>query len=71
MTAEQYMKRMEHLIVALSVLVDRCEYTTPAGSKNCRYCDNNMDHEGTYENMHDAVCPIRDAQLVLREVTKP
>lgn len=54
----------------LQRMVDECEYTMPSGAKNCRYCDCNMDHEGTYENMHTARCVVRDAQAVLR-YTKP
>jgi hypothetical protein len=45
----------------LKRLTDAHIYTTPAGTTNCRYCDNNMDHEGTYQNMHADDCPIKAA----------
>jgi len=53
------------LLMLLHRFVDHCEYKTPAGATNCRHCDNNMDHEGTYKNMHAEDCIIRTAQGVL------
>ena len=41
-------------------------YVTPAGSVNCRFCDNNMvDHEGTYENVHAENCVILKARAAI------
>lgn len=49
-------------------MVNECEYKTPSGATNCRYCDCDMDHEGTHENMHAARCVVREAQAVLRYI---
>jgi acetolactate synthase regulatory subunit len=50
---------------ALEKIVATYEYTTPAHTTNCRHCDNNMDHEGTYEDMHAPDCVIHDVRAAL------
>lgn len=53
------------LVGALRDLADNGTYGTPAGTTNCRYCDNCMDHEGTFRNMHADDCLINKARALL------
>lgn len=55
----------DQLVAALHRAVEECEYKTPAGTTNCRYCDNNMDHRGTGEDMHEKGCVIVQARQAL------
>lgn len=41
---------------ALNAVMANITYTTPAGNTNCRFCDNDMDHQGTHRDMHDKGC---------------
>ncbi len=59
------------LLEALREVVSAHEYTTPAGTINCRFCDNCMDHEGTFEDMHDENCVISKARAVLTKAQEP
>lgn len=54
------------LAEAAAKAVDQCRYKTPVGTMNCRYCDADMDHGGTFKDMHAAVCVIRDLRAALR-----
>lgn len=49
-----------------SVLAD-ITYETPAGTTNCRFCDHNMDHDGTHLDQHDKACVVHDLRAVLVE----
>lgn len=62
-------KRLLASTAAARALVAAHEYKTPAGTTNCRYCDNNMDHEGTYADMHAEDCPVRAAKAALTGIT--
>lgn len=56
----------EALLEALGGLVENATYLTPVTEKeNCRYCDEDMDHEGTFRDMHDTNCPIKAATTAL------
>jgi len=50
---------------ALEILLKSITYVTPSGNENCRFCDNNMDHEGTYEDMHADDCFVHIARAAL------
>lgn len=53
---------------AATAAVEQCQYRTPAGSMNCRYCDKWMDHLGTYREKHEKDCPIVALRAALAEV---
>ena len=58
----------EELVEALTLVEAGHEYKTPAGTKNCRFCDHNTDHEGTYEDMHAPDCMIHSLRTLLAKV---
>lgn len=53
---------------ALRNAVANITYDTPAGTTNCRFCDCNMDHEGTHKNMHADDCEVRDISAALAKL---
>jgi hypothetical protein len=53
------------LLEVLREVVSAHEYTTPAGTTNCRFCDNCMDHGGTFEDMHDENCVISKVRATI------
>lgn len=55
----------DELLAALRAIVSNSTYETPGGYENCRFCDNNMDHEGTFKDMHDPDCEIRKAKIAI------
>ena len=57
----------EELVEALKQAESGHEYTTPAGATNCKFCDNCMDHEGTFEDMHADDCVIKGIRAVLKK----
>lgn len=40
-------------------------YETPSGYINCRFCDCNTDHEGTFRDTHDEDCLIRPVRAAI------
>jgi hypothetical protein len=63
-------RAIDELRDCLIWMVNHIEYKTPHGANNCRYCDNNMDHEGTYREMHAKDCPIHAARLAIAKATE-
>lgn len=59
---EEQAKVIETLTKALKGVLDEHTYEAPAGNTNCRFCDNDMDHEGTFEDMHDPDCIIHSVR---------
>ena len=55
----------EELVAALGKIYDNHEYETPAGTTNCRFCDNNTDHDGTYADMHAPDCVVNEIRAAL------
>ena len=55
---EEQAKVIETMTKALKGVLDEHTYEAPAGNTNCRFCDNDMDHEGTFEDMHEPDCII-------------
>ena len=53
------------LAAVLCVAENTHEYITPVGTTNCRFCDNCMDHEGTFVNMHAEDCFVLQARAVI------
>jgi hypothetical protein len=43
---------------ALGAVLANHAYFAPAGNKNCRFCDNDLDHEGTFRDMHAPDCVV-------------
>ena len=43
---------------ALGAVLANHAYFAPAGNKNCRFCDNDLDHEGTFRDMHSPDCVV-------------
>lgn len=40
-------------------------YETASGYINCRFCDCNTDHEGTFRDTHDEDCLIRSVRAAI------
>ena len=57
---------IERMRGALQAVLDGIVYETPAGTENCRFCDQNMDHEGTYAEMHDSKCIVHQIRAALK-----
>lgn len=56
----------EEMRSALRLVVKNHTYQAPAGNTNCRFCDNDMDDEGTSEDMHDEDCVIHAVRKALK-----
>lgn len=57
---------MTQTMKVIQKVIDNITYETPVGTTNCRFCDNNMDDEGTYQDMHAPDCIIHELLAVLR-----
>ena len=58
----------DEAVKALEKIIKSSTYLTALGNTNCRFCDNDMDHQGTYENMHEADCEILTATKALAQI---
>ena len=57
----------EKMELVIKKIIKEIEYTTPEGNTNCRFCDNNLDDLGTFEDMHNESCIIHDLLESLRD----
>ena len=58
----------DEAVKALEKIIKSSTYLSAVGNTNCRFCDNDMDHQGTYENMHEADCEILTATKALAQL---
>lgn len=61
---EEQAKVIEAITKAMKGVLAEHKYVAPAGNTNCRFCDNDMDHEGSFVDMHEPDCiihSVRDA----------
>lgn len=65
MDIKAIMDAYNDMLMALRAVNGDHTYITPGGHENCRFCDNNMDHEGTYLDMHSSDCVIHKVRAAL------
>jgi hypothetical protein len=58
--------KIGRLTLACQAVLDGISYETPAGYINCRFCDADLDHAGTFRDMHEQDCVIH----TIREAMK-
>lgn len=60
------------MLAALKAIEADHTYETPSGYINCRFCDCNTDHEGTFRDTHDEDCLIRTVRAAIAKAeTRP
>ncbi len=55
----------DKLVKALEGIVANATYKVPAGNINCRFCDVDTDHLGTFVDQCESDCEIRAAKAAL------
>ena len=63
-------KTIEGMRGALQIALNSSEYTRDDGGTNCRFCDEDMDHEGTFKDMHNKDCIVHRFRAALAQANK-
>ena len=63
-------KTIEGMWGALQIALNSSEYTRDDGGTNCRFCDEDMDHEGTFKDMHNKDCIVHRFRAALAQANK-
>ena len=63
-------KTIEGMREALQIALNSSEYTRDDGGTNCRFCDEDMDHEGTFKDMHNKDCIVHRFRAALAQANK-
>lgn len=55
----------DELVAALESILANITYEHGGGRENCRFCDADMDHEGTFADMHTKDCEVHKIRAAL------